>query len=170
MCVCVLLEGRGSLILGMPAISLLEHVDRRASLKQTWGRRRYGEGQGGSVSSRGDPELEEHPLEPSSQLQHNSAGTHPTRSAHDFFFFSFSACSQWGGEASDLHRSKQALTPQCQSPQKYTHCPKGFSQSSGGSDPDQAKMILLERAAFPRGTMQPKKGKESAKGTELQLS
>lgn len=109
---------------------------------------------------------------PSSQLslQHHSAGTHPVRSAHDFFFFSFSACSQWGGEASDLCRSKQALAPQCQNPQKHTHCPKGFSQSSGGSDPDQAETVLLERAALRKGTIQPKTGKDSGKGTGLRLS
>lgn len=73
--------------------------------------KRHGEGgdtvrsQAGSPSPWGDPEPEGRPLWPLSQPSprcHPRAGTHPARSAHDFFFFSFSACSQWGGEPSDL--------------------------------------------------------------------
>lgn len=82
------------------------HAGRRASLKK-----RHGEGgdtvrrQAGSPSPWGDPELEGCPLWPLSQPSpwcHPHVGTHPAGSAHDFFFFSFSACSQCGGEPSDL--------------------------------------------------------------------
>lgn len=60
------------------------------------------------------------------------AGTHPAGSAHDFFFFSFSACSQCGGEPSDLG----AWSCITKIPPKHAQrSPGGFSQSPGGTPP-----------------------------------
>lgn len=60
------------------------------------------------------------------------AGTHPAGSAHDFFFFSFSACSQCGGEPSDLGGWSCIIKIH---PKHAQRSPGGFSQSPGGTRP-----------------------------------
>lgn len=152
-CVCVLPRGGGELLRGELAVSLRGHAGRRASLKK-----RHGEGgdtvrrQAGSPSPWGDPELEGRPLWPSSQPSppcHPRAGTHPAGSAHDFFFFSFSACSQCGGEPSDLGGWSRIT----KIPPKHAQSPGGFSQSPGGTRPTGTPgAVPLPRGAGQAGS------------------